>query len=39
MTDTETTTDESGGGFGCWAMILIAVILVGIVVVSYVMLA
>jgi hypothetical protein len=38
MTDTETTTDESGGGFGCWGMVLIAALVVGIVVVSYLML-
>jgi hypothetical protein len=38
MTDTDTTTNESGGGFGCWGMVLLAALVVGIVVVGYLML-
>jgi hypothetical protein len=38
MTNADTNTDETGGGFGCWGMMLIGGIVVVAVVVGYFML-
>jgi hypothetical protein len=38
MTDSEWTKDDAGGGFGCWGMAVIGVLILAVLVVGYLVL-